>query len=317
MEVLTSAPDTSSFTPLSVHQSRTPESFHSGPAILHYHSSSCSLVALERDVFATPALNALRGTGAGAGASANGTHPESSDAGSDEKEALIEGVDVWVTSDKFLLYNSSTSSGLSIPYPSISLHAIQRLKLPSQQAGAEPSSEVQGLYMHITKPHNASYPQVSDEEESLEVTLVPRTQQIAQSTEPQGESATEPEAETETEIQKLYAAVSACSNLHPDAVEEEDEECGAFASGLVFPGSAEDGGLPPPVDGSSGWITADNMHEFFDEEGNWIGGGDAPTLPGLGPGAGTVREREEEADEGEGEGEGAVDGDETKWRRTD
>ncbi|KAL2859719.1 regulator of volume decrease after cellular swelling-domain-containing protein [Aspergillus pseudodeflectus] len=317
MEPLTSAPDTSSFTPLSVHQSRTPESFHSGPAILHYHASRCSLVALERDVLATPALNALCEPGAGAGTAANGTHLESSDADADEKEILIEGVDVWVTSDKFLLYNSSTSSGLSIPYPSISLHAIQRLKLPSQQAGSEHSSEVQGLYMHITKPPSASYPQVSDEEESLEVTLVPPTQPTAPSTEPQGESAPEPEAETETEIQKLYAAVSACSNLHPDPAEEEDEEGGAFASGLVFPGSAEDGGLPPPVDGSSGWITADNMHEFFDEEGNWIGGGDAPTLPGLGPGAGTVRGREEGADEGEGDGEGADDGDETKWRRTD
>ncbi|KAL2848505.1 regulator of volume decrease after cellular swelling-domain-containing protein [Aspergillus pseudoustus] len=314
MEPLTSAPDTSSFTPLSVHQSRTPESFHSGPAILHYHASSCRLVALERDILATPTLNALRGAVASTGT--NGTHPESGDADENEKEALIEGVDVWVTSDKFLLYNPSTSTGLSIPYPSISLHAIQRLKLPSTTAQQpEQSSEVQGLYMHITKPPSASYPQVSDEEESLEVTLVPPTQQTT--TPLEGES----ESETETETQKLYAAVSACSNLHPDPVEEEDEEGGgAFASGLVFPGTAADGGLPPPVDGSSGWITADNMHEFFDEEGNWIGGGEGPSLPGLGPGAGTVRGREEGDVEDEGEGgrpDEAGDGDETKWRRTD
>ncbi|KAL2809721.1 regulator of volume decrease after cellular swelling-domain-containing protein [Aspergillus granulosus] len=313
MEPLSSAPDTASFTPLSVHQSRTPESFHSGPAILHYHAASCKLVALERDVLATPALNALRG--AGAGATANGTHPESSDADETEKEVRIEGVDVWVTSDKFLLYNSSTSTGLSIPYPSISLHAIQRLKLPAAPQQPESGPDVQGLYMHITKPPSASYPLVSDEEESLEVTLVPPTQPTPPTTEPEGESAADPETET----QKLYAAVSACSNLHPDPVEEEDEEGGAFASGLVFPGSAETGGLPPPVDGSSGWITADNMHEFFDDEGNWIGGGEGPTLPGLGPGAGTVRGREEGDDEGQGEGgvDGAEHGDETKWRRTD
>lgn len=97
MEPLTSAPDTSSFTPLSVHQSRTPESFHSGPAILHYHASSCKLVALERDIVATPTLNALRSAGTSTGA--NGTHPGSGDADENEKEALIEGVDVWVTSE--------------------------------------------------------------------------------------------------------------------------------------------------------------------------------------------------------------------------
>ncbi|KAL3458537.1 regulator of volume decrease after cellular swelling-domain-containing protein [Aspergillus heterothallicus] len=313
MEPLTSAPDTSAFTPLSVHQSRTPESFHTGPAILHYHASSCSLVALERDVVATPTLSALRG----AGAAANGTHAESRDADAGEKEIIIQGVDVWVTSDKFLLFNPTTSTGFSIPYPSISLHAIQRLRLPTTASRQnEPAPEAQGLYMHITKPPSASYPQVSDEEESLEVTLVPAAQQAPpQAVEPQG--GTEPEAETE--IQKLYAAVSACSNLHPDPVEDGDEEGGgAFASGLVFPGSAEDGGLPPPVDGSSGWITADNMHEFFDEEGNWIGDGEGPSLPGLGPGAGTVRGREEGDDEGEEEGaDGAGVGEETKWRRTD
>ena len=72
---------------------------------------------------------------------------------------------------------------------------------------------------------------------------------------------------------------------------------------------ARDGGLPPPMPGSGGWITADNVGEFFDEEGNWRGGW-------LGPGAGMVRSRDE--DEG---ADGVVedadgDGDETKWRRT-
>ena len=56
-------------------------------------------------------------------------------------------------------------------------------------------------------------------------------------------------------------------------------------------------GLPPPVPGSGGWITAENVGEFFDEEGGWRG-------------AGRVRGREE-GEEGEGDGE------ETKWRRTE
>lgn len=175
--------------------------------------------------------------------------------------------------------------------------------------------------MHITKPAPAtSFPQETDEEESLTVTIVPPTpSQPPAETQAQAQSEEEPEEETET--QKLYNAVSACANLHPDPLEEEDEDAsGAFASGLVFPGAAE-GGLPPAVDGSSGWITAENMHEFFDEEGNWIGEGEAPGFPGLGPGAGTVREREDQNgdEENGGHKEAGVDGDgdETKWRRTD
>ncbi|KAL4787812.1 regulator of volume decrease after cellular swelling-domain-containing protein [Aspergillus varians] len=316
MESLTSAPETSSFTPISVHQSRTPESFHSGPAILHYHASNCKLVALERDISSTPVLNSLRGAAVN-GSSLSSGYSESTDANGSgretEKEVAIEGLDAWVTSDKFLIYKSAASTGLSIPYRSISLHAIQRLKLAAQ----DQPIEVQGLYMHITKqPSAASFPQESDEEESLTVTLIPPTTTPSPST---SAADAEPETETEpeTEIQKLYTAVSACANLHPDPIEEEGEDGGAFASGLVFPGAAE-GGLPPPVDGSSGWITADNMHEFFDDEGNWIGEGDGPGLPGLGnglgPGAGTVRGRDEEGGE-----QGGVDGeeDETKWRKTE
>ena len=60
----------------------------------------------------------------------------------------------------------------------------------------------------------------------------------------------------------------------------------------VFRG-AEGGGasvsdLPPPMPGSGGWITADNAHEFFDEDGNWRGRGGS-----LGEGAGRVRGRDE------------------------
>ncbi|KAL5335834.1 regulator of volume decrease after cellular swelling-domain-containing protein [Aspergillus crustosus] len=313
MESLSSRPETSSFVPLSVHQSRTPESFVSGPAILHYHATNCKLVALERDLSSTPRLNALRGAAInGSSSTQHETSTTNGTEGEDEKDVVIEGLDVWVTSDKFLIYNTTTAIGLSITYPSISLHAIQRLKLPTDSQ----STEVQGLYMHITKPPaQASFPQESDEEDSLTVTLVPPT---TPETETQLETETSEEPETET--QKLYTAVSACSNLHPDPIEEDDEQEGAFASGLVFPGSGE-GGLPPPVDGSSGWITADSMHEFFDEEGNWIGDGEGRGLPGLeelGPGAGTVRGRDEE-EEGEEVDEKDLngEGDETKWRRTD
>jgi nucleotide-sensitive chloride channel 1A len=93
MEVLRTAPDTSSFVPLAEHQSRTPSSFHSGPPVLHYHSQRCKVVILERDLLATPALNALRGESAAATAD----RPAQDDA--NEKEIAIEGVDAWVSSE--------------------------------------------------------------------------------------------------------------------------------------------------------------------------------------------------------------------------
>lgn len=109
MEPLTSAPETSAFVPLSVHQSRTPDSFHSGPAVLHYHASNCKLVGLERDLSSTPALNALRGAEVN-GSSSSSENQQSNDAnggeGETEKEVVIEGLDVWVTSE----YVADTSS---------------------------------------------------------------------------------------------------------------------------------------------------------------------------------------------------------------
>ena len=70
--------------------------------------------------------------------------------------------------------------------------------------------------------------------------------------------------------------------------------------------------LPPPIPGSGGWITAENVGDFFDEEGNWRGGRRV-----LGEGAGSVRQREEEGEGVNGGGPRAEgEGEETKWRRT-
>jgi nucleotide-sensitive chloride channel 1A len=130
-----------------------------------------------------------------------------------------------------------------------------------------------------------------------------------------------------TPTQALFVALSACSNLHPDPAshdegEDGDDEATArlqtsslFQAGLIQLGNNV-GGLPPPVDGSSGWITAENVHEYFDEEGNWRGGeegaGGGEREASLGPGAGMVRERAEEE-----EGSAGVEGgDDLKWRRT-
>lgn len=94
MEPLRTAPESSSFVLLADHQSRTPSSFHSGPAVLHYHSKQCKLSLLESDLIASPALNALRP------ATANGSTAESENA--EPKEVVVDGVDVWVTSEYVL-----------------------------------------------------------------------------------------------------------------------------------------------------------------------------------------------------------------------
>lgn len=93
MEALRTAPEASTFVTIAEHQSRTPSSFHDGPPVLHYQSQRCKVVILERDLVATPALNALRG----ANASANGSAQESEQ--DEEKEIAIEDVDTWVTSE--------------------------------------------------------------------------------------------------------------------------------------------------------------------------------------------------------------------------
>ncbi|KAL1876631.1 hypothetical protein Plec18167_005038 [Paecilomyces lecythidis] len=334
MEVLRSPPSTSSFVPLAEHQARTPASFYSGPPVLHYVSKRCKVVILERDLLAAPAINAMRGesssnTANGNENGVNGSNQAAVSQNGDEegKEVVIDNIDVWVTSEKFLLYSSSAGSGIAIPYPSISLHAIQRLRLPSDPS----SDQVQGLYMQIAHPSSAPTEE-DEEEESISLTIVPPpAAETTVSTSAETATATAAERavediteKPETPTQLLFAAVSACSNLHPDPVTagEEDEEIegGAlqgsslYEAGLIAPGSG-DGGLPPPAAGSSGWITAENMHEYFDEEGNWIGGGEEPNLS-LGPGAGTVRTREEEEAAADGNEE-TGDGEETKWRRTD
>jgi chloride channel, nucleotide-sensitive, 1A len=230
-------------------------------------------------------------------------------------------------SSKLFLYSSAASAGLSIPYPSISLHAIQTLPTTASEPAPTPS---QGVYMQLMATGDITMQDTGDEDdiepESISLTIVPTASappqgpgsSTANATATQAADVIESEAEPEqTPAQALFNALSNCSNLHPDPVEDEDED-GAqgsrlIQSGLAIPLGSDGTGLPPPMPGSGGWITAENMHEFVDENGNWIEDAgeqvedDAP----LGPGAGTVRTRD-----GDEEDDGPVDGDESKWQRT-
>ncbi|KAK2850558.1 hypothetical protein FQN49_005547 [Arthroderma sp. PD_2] len=347
MEILHEAPDTSSFVPLAEHQSRTPASFYSGPPILYHFSERCKVVILERDLVASPALNSLRSSTAGGAGSSNGASSGENIAapgatGEDEtmegdKEVSLQDVNVWVTSEKLLLFSTPTSSGVAIPYPLISLHAIQRLPLPD----SSDNDTVQGLYMQLATTSGGDENMEEDiDEDSISLTVIPQPTTPGQPTDTTATSAPEDETTlpeenktTQSQIEALFEAVSACSNLHPDPVEHDDEDryedaaegedfqqqlhgSTLYQGGLIFPGN-NTGGLPPALPGSGGWITAENSHEYFDEDGNWKGGDDAP----LGAGAGTVRPRADE-DEAMDENDASKDengtgGDESKWRRTE
>ena len=217
-----------------------------------------------------------------------------------------------VSCSKLFLYSSAATAGVSIPYRSISLHAIQTL--PSPSAG---SSE-QGVYMQLlTSTDESSSEDV--EPDSFSMTLVPTASAppVPAGTEPDVELDTEDKPE-QTPVQALFNALSDCANLHPDPVEDgEDQEEGVsrlIRSGLAIPGD-ESGGLPPPMPGSGGWITAENMHEFVDDDGNFIQDEDeadgVQASEPLGPGAGSVRARDEGLPNHDENG-----GDETKWQRT-
>lgn len=179
-----------------------------------------------------------------------------------------------------LFQHTPTPTGVSIPYPSIALHATLKYR-----------SQTDALYMNIYLTDLATV-NADEDIEILDITVLP----------PNYPSQSEADA---TAIKEIFTAMNACADLHPDPEDSDEGEGG------------------PEIDdsapGASGWITAENMGEFLDENGelNMRGmtvfgeeGADEP----LGPGAGTVRGREED---GEHRGDAVNGVGETKWQRTE
>jgi len=151
--------------------------------------------------------------------------------------------------------------------------------------------------------------------ETLEVHLTP----TPSTSDTAPEESTTISGRTQTPAQQLYAAVSACADLHPDPSSDDDGEDGNEDGGVE--------GYESAAPGAGGWITAENMAQFMDEDGNFrmpehvagAGVADAGEIGdegeeeglerGLGMGAGRVRRAEEFAD--------ADAEDESKWRRTE
>ncbi|KAF2746046.1 hypothetical protein M011DRAFT_459571 [Sporormia fimetaria CBS 119925] len=99
-------------------------------------------------------------------------------------------------------------------------------------------------------------------------------------------------------IQNIFTAMNTCADLHPDPDDSDAEEPDETAPG------------------ASGWITADNMDEYLNEDGTFKGVvyGESTENEQLGPGAGTVRSREDAEEQGS-DGVNGTQG-ETKWQRT-
>ena len=146
-------------------------------------------------------------------------------------------------------------------------------------------STVEALYMNLSLNDADA---VNDEEDIqvLEVTVLPPSY------------ASNPETAC---IKDIFAAMNTCADLHPDPDAGSDDDRDI---------------LDESAPGATGWITADNMDEYLDEDGNFLGvviGGE-----GLGPGAGTVRRRDDDEDNDEEESNG-VNGADThgdKYHRT-
>ncbi|EHA55754.1 hypothetical protein MGG_07326 [Pyricularia oryzae 70-15] len=263
-------PKVDDFTPLAEHQERTPATFFGGKPVLHYHAASATVLVPASQKRSLPIF---RTADAAAGSD-------------DDTEVTVEQtVDVFVNSSTLTLFSQDATVGVQIPYPQIGIHAVKTLT-PPPAAPSPTAGATSAVYMQLDL--QASGGADDDDFNTVELTIIPA-------------------APTTESTPALFAAISACAELHPDPADadddDEDEDRIVFESAAGFePGSGifrgvSDGGLPPAMPGSSGWITADNVNEFFDEDGNWIGGEEYDAEEGisgeLGEGAGRVRGRDE------------------------
>ncbi|QPG96431.1 hypothetical protein C2857_004170 [Epichloe festucae Fl1] len=264
-----SPPSLEDYIPLAQYQSQTPESFSDGKPVLHFHLKEAVASIPKSQCGALAIFPADSPAAEPSGASPNG----------DAEQVVKKTVEVFVNSEHFTIFSSEAESGVSIPYPSISIHAVK-------QVAAHGGASTPAIWMQLDFSDGGAD---DDDFNTVELAIMPVDS---------------------ADAQKLYDAIANCSNLHPDPANGEEEEQDDY-DGIVFEGNAEgetvegftgvlrgatDGGLPPPMPGSGGWITADNVHDHFDEEGNWIGRG---TSEGdgqgeeLGEGAGRTRPRDE------------------------
>ncbi|RDA88228.1 hypothetical protein CP532_0309 [Ophiocordyceps camponoti-leonardi (nom. inval.)] len=261
-------PSVDNYVSLAQYEAQTPESFAVGRAVLHFHleGATASIPEEQRGKLAL--------------------FPKDMEPDNENAQTVERKVDVFVNSEDLTIFSPEAHVGFSIPYYSISIHAIKHVN--GQNA----------IWTQLELDDGGAH---DDDFSTVELTLFP--------------------GERET-VKQLFDAISTCSNLHPDPEDDSDEENGGYtiedhdvasSSGSAIPIftrlDANDD-MPAPFPGSGGWITAENAHNYFDDEGNWIGGNDDEEADDLGEGAGRVRAHAEV----NGDGVNGVDDDNKRPR---
>jgi nucleotide-sensitive chloride channel 1A len=357
ISILPTIPSPDEFTPLAEHQSQTPSTFFGAKPVLYASFTKADVLISKQDVLNWPAWTEVVGkTESGIDAEeskaseslngSNGDQPKELQAeeGTDtiETRRIYRHISGFITSESVILYRApspvnNATMALTIPYPSISLHAIQRVKRSSlaphdystrpppppegqDRDELEERSLVQALYLQLDLGNPFTRDPSLDEDAGETVSLlIAPTNGFTHNDHPvtdYGTSAGGTSADAGVKL--LFESLSKCADLHPDpANADSDEEGGDGATGgglAALMGMAGGGGMP----GSGGWITSENVHEFEgqfggDEVEDQNGGdeGNEEPVQILGPGAGARRAREDEDAGGEDEANG--DG---KWQRT-
>jgi len=258
LTIIRVSPEESSYTPLSTFQSETPESFST--PVLHYRHENAKVLITKDQAKLIPIFGTLNDV-------------------DQTDERGVEGIDLWVTSEDLIFFNKALSVGVTIPYVSLTLHAVQR------------TGNGVGIYMQLSLTPDISHtsnPDGNDDEELVELSVIPKG----------------PDGASQPDTEAIFKALSVCTSLHsataPNSDDEEDGE-----DRILFEENDDEPRLQG-FPGGGGWITAENVDQFrFEDadESNVI----------LGPGAGSVRLR----DAGEDAiVEDANFTDESKWRRT-
>lgn len=86
LELIRTAPQLESFTPLAEHQAQTPGTFFGGKPVLYYHTAGAELSIEAQQLESSPAFSAL--TAGAANGHANG-----------HSQTTIAALDIWVTSE--------------------------------------------------------------------------------------------------------------------------------------------------------------------------------------------------------------------------
>ncbi|CAK7205046.1 hypothetical protein SEUCBS139899_007810 [Sporothrix eucalyptigena] len=325
---LRTPPSLASYTPVAEHQSRTPASFYEGPPVLHYHTTGARAYVSTENRDKLP----WGGNETTADAAGGESWPVMG-------EGMIEqAVDVFVGSDPA----ASCGVALPYPVIGLhaikSAYTIDNRRVPTiymqlELSGIGEGDETDTVELTVVPagaspgpsepaPETPSVPPQSDSAASKMFDAISTCADL------------HPDrfgGDDEDEGGDSYPSVfrqgeNGDDEDYEDEYDEYDEEGdGEGYDGILIEG--EDGAslepiegfrgvfrsgndaavaslsdLPPPMPGSGGWITAENAHEFFDEDGNWRGRGGS-----LGEGAGRVRGRDEvEADEADAVAETAA-----------